>query len=928
MKRFFLFAMFGMLGLLFRGIAAEEPAMPGYYASLEIRNLDVASGIGGNVNLIQWRGENAHVTRVRIEGEGQAYVGYGIEMPRQRWSGMEDGRIAVRVPARREVRGELVLPVRGSGERRIAFTIPADDLNEEADAIFHRTVVLHYQRLLDLGFEGRGWFQAQRDLAAAKLTEMGGDVADGLQFSATFRRGPRAQGIDQTFDLFTGIQAASENLQLDELIRVDADEKWVADISVDSLQGITIEAVDWEELIEDPEPAHDALARYVPSDQFAIFFPDAGAMVKASQNVNRIGSRIVQWADHREDFQTRQRYEVQLGVTLEQLAALADELEVGNIVMTAGDPYLVGGSDVALVLETSEPQALVDRLQALQEDAAVRAGVQLRSERIGGQWEATVVRTEGRTVSSYVAVLGEDAVVLSNSPVQLERVAGTAAGLGKSLAQLDEYTYFRGRYRLGEPETLWLVVSDETIRKLGSPRWRIAASRRVRALAAMQHVRAIHLGDLLDTSKVPGVLDLEMAVPGAGELRLTAEGVMSDVYGRPGFLTPIGEITIDNVTEAEAAAYRRWRSRYQGRWRYEFCPIALRLVFEGERLAGDITVLPLIEGSEYREWINTVGNARIEAPLPMHSPTLAHFSMAVDLDSALFVQPRDMVRMTLSGVENPLGWIGSMFGIYAEDMAFWEELLEAEDPWLMIEEKGAAVPVALYVEVRNPMRLAAFLTGLRGMVQSTAPGMLRWVNREHADRDYVAVVTEPALTRMGVPREVQLLYAMQDGYFLMTLNEDMMKRFLAEKEDPAEPARPWLGRHVNLHIEGTMLRMLERLEDVFMFEDLRHAVGESAWRALPVLNDLRQHFPDRDPMAVYTHYRGSVLREPFGGNYVWNEAEGTMESTQAGHPGSPRTPEGVSGVFDGIDAAAFGLDFSAEHDALRGRFEIDLLPTE
>ena len=58
-----------------------------------------------------------------------------------------------------------------------------------------------------------------------------------------------------------------------------------------------------------------------------------------------------------------------------------------------------------------------------------------------------------------------------------------------SLGATDEYTFFRTRYPRGvDSETGLLILSDATIRRWCSPKWRIAASRRTRVAAAMADI--------------------------------------------------------------------------------------------------------------------------------------------------------------------------------------------------------------------------------------------------------------------------------------------------------------------------------------------------------------------------------------------------------------------------------------------------------
>ena len=56
---------------------------------------------------------------------------------------------------------------------------------------------------------------------------------------------------------------------------------------------------------------------------------------------------------------------------------------------------------------------------------------------------------------------------------------------------------------------------------------------------------------------------------------------------------------MDTVTAAEADAYRQWRDGYQRYLSQFFDPIALRLTAKPDRLAADLTVMPLIASSQY-----------------------------------------------------------------------------------------------------------------------------------------------------------------------------------------------------------------------------------------------------------------------------------------------------------------------------------------
>ena len=87
----------------------------------------------------------------------------------------------------------------------------------------------------------------------------------------------RTNELVETYELFTGGRAMSENLQLDRVLpRVQPNE---TPVKLDSLTGITIQEIDWKPLIKDAKPKLDPLAGMIPADQHVVFFPTFQAAV-------------------------------------------------------------------------------------------------------------------------------------------------------------------------------------------------------------------------------------------------------------------------------------------------------------------------------------------------------------------------------------------------------------------------------------------------------------------------------------------------------------------------------------------------------------------------------------------------------------------------------------------------------------------------
>src|SRR5205823_4514360 len=152
------------------------------------------------------------------------------------------------------------------------------------------------------------------------------------------------------------------------------------------------------------------------------------------------------------------------------------------------------------------------------------------SGKIGGA-DYTGYVSRDRRISAYLANVG-DVVVVTNSLAQLQRLAEVQAG-GKSLLAAPEYTFFRDRYPRGDAnESAFLVLTDATIRRWCSARWRIADSRRTRAAAVMAEVQARHLPEVMEGKAQLLGPDRDQDLSGAaGDLTLEAEGLRSSIYG-------------------------------------------------------------------------------------------------------------------------------------------------------------------------------------------------------------------------------------------------------------------------------------------------------------------------------------------------------------------------------------------------------------
>lgn len=858
--------------------------------------------------------------RVVLDGQGEAYIEQSDRYVPQLLR--LEGALVASAPTGRDLTGSLYLPKdHYSGMVKLRFVIPSSAGGKNGDR-FNRAKMEHYESLLGGDIPGTAWFRHQYRAAQAELGKPRSDDVWPTSWD-------RAAGIEETFDLFSGGRAVRENLYLDRDLLVVGKNDEPVDVS--SLEGITIAEIDWKPLLAEARPKADPLARIIPADQHAVFFPSFAAAVAVADEVARQGTPLSRVMLARsEDELIKQRYERQLCLPLSALARLLGPTVIGSVAITGSDPYFFTGTDVAVVFESEHPAAL----KALLLGRAAAAAGEERAKPASG--EAAGIAWSGftspdRRVSCHIASL-DGAVVVTNSLKQLERLAAVTNGASPALATLDEYKFFRQRYSHGDDdETALLFLSDATIRRWCSPRWRIAASRRLRSAAVVSELQARFLDDLVRGQVEAGPIHSDLPLPGGGQLRLDEHGVQSTTDGSLEFQTPIIELSIDQVTKAEADAYNRWRRLYQSNWRWAFDPIALRLTVTDERLAADLTVMPLIFGSDYRELVELARGSEIAPTSGDPHPSLAQFVLALNHKSRTM---RDGANLAAGVLRvDPLNWLGEWVSVYLDDdPEYFKELAQqdgAEKASSYLLARLDRLPLGMHVAVGDPWKLTTVLTTLRALIEQTAPKMTVWESLDYRDEPYVRV--GPSKRAEGeLPREFgrpSLYYSFSAEGLLVTFNEGLLKRAIdrqlvrrqVKKEGKPLPVgdRPWLGTSLCFQFDRRLLKLF----DLFSADELRQTLQSRSWANLPVLNEWRGRYPDRDPVQVHEAFWQTRPVCPGGGEYVWNEEWQTMESTVYGHPGEPK-PGPISNLpLSDLIGGNFGLTF--EKQGLRAKAVLD-----
>ncbi|MFT7664917.1 MAG: hypothetical protein ACI87A_003151, partial [Planctomycetota bacterium] len=533
-----------------------------------------------------------------------------------------------------------------------------------------------------------------------------------------------------------------------------------------------------------------------------------------------------------------------------------------------------------------------------------------------------------------------------------ERLLATYGGAIPPLASSSEYRFFRDRYKRGSSdESAFLMLTDATIRRWCGPKWRIGAARRTSAAALLSENQAQFMESLvpLIPAREPGSsetsIELENHVSpniermftepaeipdqfigntnttGLRKVGVGLEGAEFSVYGNLSFLTPIIELDIEQVTVAEQTAYNRFRDRYQRDWSAFFDPIAVRFQMAADRLGMDISVMPLVDDSDYDMWINLAGDAAISPDSgDPHPESLIHFAMALSRKSRTFQSGGGMAGMFLPGVSDPLGWVGDSISLYFDRDPIWTEIMNADNDWSVIEKNASVMPIGLHVTIDNPLLLVGFLTGLRGFSDQSAPGMAAWENREHNGQAYVSVGASDDFDSAEFG-DLRINYVILPTGFTLSLNEGVIHRAIdraqAQKSEDSEApvTTPWLGKSLGLRVAPEAFKSLV---PVWFGSEYQSAMRLRSWSNLSILNEWHALYPDLDPVEVHTMIWKTRLVCPGGGKYVWDEATKSMQSTVFGSPLNPLKGGELPELLKSISALESGLTF--EDDGLRARF--------
>lgn len=875
--------------------------------------------------------------RFVLNGEGEAYagelVGVSSSYPNySRFSEHDKKMIVFKLPANREVSGRVLLPNRDcSGMEVRKFIVHPDVCKPISSAEFNMTKRVWAERKLQESTAGQAWFR--------KLWRES-DQASGKPSKARTR--DRSWDELRMLNFSSGSRALTENLALDRLPEVTGKDRTF--VNVGEIEGITIEEINWRPLVKDVSPKLDSLSKVIPADQHAVYFSGFSKLVQLIDEYNTNGTVLDVFAGRIEQDRTMARYEKQLAVQLNTAARAFGSSLAKSIAITGSDLEFAMGTDIAILFESPSPDLLVAAIRA-QQQAAISSSENCKADNGKDESHAWFgALTDDRIVSSYVCKIDET-VVLTNSKSQLARILKTATGKAKSMSSLDEFKFFRDRYSLSNAdETVFVMLTDAAIRRWSSPVWRIGAARRAKAAALLadataRNMPAIVAGQVSKLTETP-----TRYVPGLKQLEISNDGVASETYGHLKFMTPIVELGIEQVTESEKAAYDDWRVKYSNNWRKFFDPIGISLSVKKRTVGLDVTIMPLTDQSGYNDLVEFAVGGLLEADEgDRHPGSMFNMSFAINKDSEAFKEITNFLPKPKTGKR--WDWLGKSGSLVFEHDAFWVEAAEAmrkerangnRYSYGFVSRNINRLPIYLRIDAPKAPEALDFEKRLHNLIH----GFIQtYCDIEHPTHEgvtytrYVANDTGLELMAQVAGEKVSgagLSFGYTGRAFVIAFSDRLMQsaierdqarlKGIADGKPVKEYGSQWAGKHFGFQAD---LRLLEAAMGFFN-QDLLGGRQLAAWGNIPILNEWKKQFPNKDPLKVQEQIWNQSLRCPGGGTYEWNEEFQTYESTIFGHPADPHKGPVFPEELQKVEKLNFGLTF--EHDGLRSKAELRRSP--
>jgi len=789
------------------------------------------------------------------------------------------------------------------------------DMPNNMDAM--RVWAFHWQRRLGAAaLRGSDPFLMYWRLVASRRYRIGG-----LETNIPRPMNPEPPDL---FSVFTGHAAIEESLQLESLgerlrppVQVrrpdsgqrPAEPPPAKTRPMSSLSGPTVRSHPFGEMLHGRVPSVPELSRFIPEDQYAVFFSDINREIELADLMEEWGGNLLREIEaSARDFRVREKIARQLCLETGLLTRLFGDRVIGAMAFTGGAPFLKEGTDFTVLFALKKKESFRRHIEDRYAEAAAKRGARRRDLSYGGH-AVVSVESADRRVSSFAVVLGDVAAV-SNNFGSLKRIVDAASGGLPPLSVATDFLYMRTIFPEGDPaEDVFIYLSDPHIRRLVGPRWKIGEARRMRCASNLMVLSNARFWFRSERRRDPSMEELAAggylmktapACPDGGAYSFdpgSGEPACS-VHNRSGFLTPVGDIPLDEATTEEAALYEAFVANYNRYWSRFFDPIGIRVKL-GDNIRVQTCILPLIENSWYDGLVALSG--KTGGPLPEASVlprTIASIRTRV---SPEWREKTGVGRHLQERKNVSLDWLGddvslnlcdgkTLFTVGAGGMGiFGRGGRSAVEPLALGYLVSALnLPAYLSVSVKDPGRAERAIPDLFQAMspEYSSPGFSieTYALESHRGKAVHALT----VTLFGI--KVRLYAAVAGERLVVATRRDVVSDLLDAAADADRKTVAETG-NLELSLYRRAFREISPTVTLGYQEQIRQACQKNLALA-EILLDTGSVPPGRLAAAAFA-FRGYAPYCPSGGSYSLDPATGRAACSVHGAAARPRQPDAV-----------------------------------
>jgi len=710
------------------------------------------------------------------------------------------------------------------------------------------------------------------------------------------------------YSVFTGAAAIQESLQLEQL---GTDRRGAATspatasaspVALASLVGPTVKSHPFHEMLKERAPVLPELSSLVPADQYGVFFSNIAKQIELADLMDEWGGNLLHQAQaEARDFKVRGKISRQLCLENSWLARMFGDRVIGSMAFTGSDPFLKEGTAFTAIFTLKDKERFRKQMEK-NYAAAAEQGAKRSTFAVNRTTGFSAVSPD-RSISSYTLIMGSTAVVSTSLPA-LQRIAECAAGRIPALAGADDFRYMRTIFpQDAAEEDIFIYLSDAHIRNLVGPRAKIGEARRMRCSANLGMLANARLWFRAEQRREPTMQELvdggylgqaPPECPDHGRYSFVRDGHPScSLHNRPGLLTPVAEVPLEQVTPQEAAQYKAFVENYNRYWTRFFDPIGIRVKM-GKDIRIQTCILPLIENSWYDGLAAFSGRTPGELTESSVLPRTI-ISLRGHMDKRWLEELR-LPR----GRSFDLNWLGNemalnlcdgqvLFSTGGGAMGLMgREIGRSSLEPIIIGYLGSALnlPTYLTVKVTDP---AAAERAIPGLFRTLAPGRGR--------SDDLSVETYSIEEFKGKPLYVanfnlwflklRLYTAVVGDRLVVASRRDIVTDLLAGSANGAKGVTRNEG-NMELSVYRSAFKQLEDTVNLGWQEDLRHACHRNLPLAAVLLKALG--LPADQLESTVAGLRGYQPYCPSGGRYVVDKI-GSVACTTHGTAVAPRQPK-------------------------------------